>query len=121
MNLRDFPFDVQELPVNISSDWLASDMSFVFVNDSTDPEKLMKACADPVVKDSGEYTLTGVNVETLEHHYANLARYDFQHEGYHEISVKFQFARNPIYYLRGLFLIINLVLLISSFTFWIDP
>jgi len=108
MNLRDFPFDVQELPVNISSDWLASDMSFVFVN-------------DPVVKDSGEYTLTGVNVETLEHHYANLARYDFQHEGYHEISVKFQFARNPIYYLRGLFLIINLVLLISSFTFWIDP
>jgi len=121
MDLRDFPFDVQDLPVNISSSWLASDMNYVFVNEDSDSAQLIEICTDPIVKDNGEYALTGVNVETLEHHYANLARYDFQQEGYHEISVKFQFARNPVYYLRGLFLIINMVLLIACASFWLDP
>ena len=121
MNLRDFPFDVQELPVNISSSWLASDMTYVFADGDCDSKKLIEICADPIVKENGEYNLTGVKIETLEHHYTNLARYDFQQEGYHEISAKFQFSRNPVYYLRGLFLIINLVLLIACAAFWLDP
>ena len=120
MNVREFPFDSQELEMKISGSWLISDVNFVYNGDPTDSAKLVEDCVDPIVTLNNEFDLTGVVIEHEEHRYENLTHYDFQDEGYHEIVAKFQMTRNPTYFLRGIFLVINLVVLIGATCFWLD-
>eukprot|EP00004_Rigifila_ramosa_P018446 TRINITY_DN4591_c0_g1_i2.p2 TRINITY_DN4591_c0_g1~~TRINITY_DN4591_c0_g1_i2.p2 ORF type:complete len:409 (-),score=116.13 TRINITY_DN4591_c0_g1_i2:67-1293(-) len=120
-DLRDFPFDTQVLEVVVASDfWLTSDAQ-ILVENADKPELLLEKCIDEEVFLNPEYTPVAVTVEHREHRYAGLLRYEKQETGYPEVVLGFHMQRNPMYYLRGLVIVVSFVLVIAAASFWLEP
>eukprot|EP00002_Diphylleia_rotans_P040129 TRINITY_DN9457_c0_g1_i1.p1 TRINITY_DN9457_c0_g1~~TRINITY_DN9457_c0_g1_i1.p1 ORF type:complete len:427 (+),score=92.91 TRINITY_DN9457_c0_g1_i1:59-1339(+) len=122
LNLTEFPFDKQELPIVVSSNWDTSDISFLLERCCIDdPSYLYRNSINPeILRQSSEYVIHDIKVEQKEHKFANLMRYDSMNHGYPELIVKICVARKPEFYTRGIALIIILVLFMGALPFWLD-
>jgi len=121
-DLRQFPFDCPKLTLSLGSEmWLVSDLLIIPENGCLSPSQLKHLVVDSMVDSQAEYKVLGVVARPGEHVYANLTRFDFQEEGYPEVTFEFQMLRDPKYYLRNIAVIVNILVFVTLLTYILDP